>query len=330
VVAGADVAVAAAAAAGVEKETHMTQSICQRVRPFVPNSVNMLTAAIALALALAAQPSLAQRAYPTPEAASQALVDAIAQGDTDALRTVLGPDWKRFVPAGGIDVEDVYTFLAAWAKQHKTVIEAPDRAMLAAGDGDWTLPVPIVKTSAGWHFDPRAGAEIMRTRRIGRNELDAMQAALAYFDAQKEYAQKDRDGNGVLEYAQKFASSPGRHDGLYWPDADGQDKSPLGPLYVAQRAGDGYHGYLFKIIKAQGGNAPGGAYDYVIGGRMRSGFALIAWPQRYGETGVMSFVVSHDGTVYEKDLGPGSAAAAGAMSRFDPDASWRKVAVPGS
>jgi hypothetical protein len=321
-----------AAAAGVEKETHMAQSTCQRVRPFVPNaaSLNKLTAVVALALALAAGPSLAQRAYPTPDAASQALVDAISRGDTEALRTVLGPDWKRFVPAGGIDMEEVYAFLAAWAKQHKTVLEAPDRAMLAAGDGDWTLPVPIVKGSAGWHFDPRAGAEAMRTRRIGRNELDAMQAALAYFDAQKEYAQRDRDGNGVLEYAQKFVSSPGRHDGLYWPDATGQDESPLGPLYVGQRAGEGYHGYLFKILKAQGRNAPGGAYDYVIGNRMRSGFALVAWPLRYGETGVMSFMVNHDGTLYEKDLGPGSAGTARAMARFDPDASWRKVAVPGS
>ena len=134
----------------------------------------------------------------------------------------------------------------------------------------------------------------------------------------------------MLEYAQKFASSPGKHDGLYWPDASGNDESPLGPLLAGRKAGEGYHGYFYKILKAQGKDAPGGAYDYVIGGRMRSGFALVAWPMRYGETGVMSFMVSHDGKVYEKDLGPGSDAAARAMTRFNPDASWKKVAVPGT
>ena len=133
----------------------------------------------------------------------------------------------------------------------------------------------------------------------------------------------------MLEYAQKFMSAPDKHDGLYWPDATGQDESPLGPLYAGQRSGEGYHGYRYKILTAQGKAAPGGAYDYVIGSLMRSGFALVAWPVHYGETGVMSFIVSHDGAVYEKDLGPGSEAAASAMTRFDPDASWRKVDVTG-
>lgn len=287
-------------------------------------------AAVAITLSLASGASFAQRAYPTPEAAAQAFVDAVSRVDAAALGTVLGPDWRRFVPPAGIDAEDVYTFLGAWAKRHQVILENPGKAVLAAGEGDWTLPVPIVKTAAGWRFDPRAGADAMRSRRIGRNELAAMQAALAYFDAQKEYAQKDRDGNGVLEYAQKFASSPGKHDGLYWPDAAGQDESPLGPLYAPRTAGEGYHGYHFKILKAQGKDAPGGAYDYVIGGRMRGGFALVAWPVRYGETGVMSFLVSHDGIVYEKDLGPGSDAAARALTRFDPDPGWRKAIVPGS
>ena len=283
-----------------------------------------------MAWSLASGASFAQKAYPTPDATAQAFVDALARSDVEALRTVLGPEWRRFVPAGAVDREDVYEFLGAWAKQHKVVLEQPDKALLAVGAGDWTLPVPIVKSAAGWRFDPSAGVDAMRSRRIGRNELDAMQAALAYFDAQKEYAQKDRDGNGVLEYAQKFVSAPGKHDGLYWPDATGQDESPLGPLYAGQRSSEGYHGYHFKIIKAQGKDAPGGAYDYVIGNRMRGGFALIAWPIQYGETGVMSFIVSHDGRVYEKDLGPGTDAAARAMARFDPDVSWHKVDVPGS
>lgn len=292
--------------------------------------IQRFAAAVAVTLLLVASPSFAQRAYPTPEAAADAFVDAVSRVDAAALGVVLGSDWHRFVPRAGIDAEDVYDFLGAWAKRHQVVLENPGKAVIAAGDGDWTLPVPIVKTAAGWRFDPRAGAEAMRSRRIGRNELAAMQAALAYFDAQKDYAQKDRDGNGVLEYAQKFASSPGKHDGLYWPDADGQDLSPLGPLYAGTKPGEGYHGYHFKILKAQGKDAPGGAYDYVIGGRMRGGFALVAWPVRYGDTGVMSFVVSHDGVVYEKDLGPNSDAAARAMARFNPDSGWQKAVVPGN
>jgi hypothetical protein len=154
-----------------------------------------------------------------------------------------------------------------------------------------------------------------------------MRAVLAYFDAQREYAQVDRDGNGVLEYAQKFASAPGKHDGLYWRTGPGEAQSPLGPIYAPSGPGEGYHGYHFKILKAQGPNAPGGAYDYVIGKRMRGGFALVAWPVKYGETGVMSFMVNHDGVVYEKNLGAGTDAAARAMTRFDPDAGWRKVDV---
>ena len=309
----------------------MTQPKHEKVRTMslqIPSSFKTLAAAIVMALA--AGTSFAQKAFPTPDAAAQAFVDALSRSDVEALRTVLGPDWRRFVPAGTVDQEDVYEFLGAWAKQHKVVLEQPDKALLAAGTGDWTLPVPIVKSAAGWRFDPKAGVDAMRSRRIGRNELNAMQAALAYFDAQKEYAQKDRDGNGVLEYAQKFVSAPGKHDGLYWPDATGQDESPLGPLYAGQRSSEGYHGYHFKIIKAQGKDAPGGAYDYVIGNRMRGGFALVAWPIQYGETGVMSFIVSHDGKVYEKDLGPRSDAAARAMARFNPDSTWRKVDVPGS
>ena len=279
------------------------------------------------AVALASTPAFAQKAYPSADAAAKAFFDAIANYDESALRTVLGADWKRFVPAGEIDREDIYDFLAAYSKQHKVVADGPNRALLSAGDADWTLPIPIVKSAAGWHFDPAAGVDQMKTRRIGRNELAAMNAVLAYFDAQKEYAQVDRDDNHVLEYAQKFASSPGKHDGLYWPTAAGEPESPLGPIYASVRPGEGYHGYHFKILKAQGANAPGGAYDYVIGKRMRGGFALVAWPVAYGETGVMSFMVSHDGVVYEKNLGPNTDATARAMTRFDPDTSWQKVNV---
>ena len=286
-------------------------------------------AALVAALALVCAPSFAQQAYPTAEAAAEAFTDAVARSDAEALRTVLGADWKRFIPTVDVDQDDVYAFLAAWAKSHKIVPEGDAKAMLAVGEQGWTLPIPIVKGAAGWRFDTRAGADEIRTRRIGRNELATMQAALAYFEAQKEYAQRPRTGDGVLQYAQRFVSTPGKRDGLYWPDPSGKDESPLGPLYGGQKAGEGYHGYHYRILKAQGKDASGGAYDYLIKGRMVSGFALIAWPIRYGDTGVMSFIVSHDGAVYEKDLGPSSDTVARAMTRFNPDSTWKKVTVPG-
>ena len=286
--------------------------------------------AVGAVLALAPAAALAQNAFPTAEAAAEAFVDAVARSDSDALRTVLGADWKRYIPTVDVDQDDVYAFLAAWAKSHKLVPEGNDKAVLAVGEPGWTLPIPIAKIAAGWRFDTRAGAEEIRTRRIGRNELAVMQAALAYFDAQKEYALKARTGDGVLQYAQRIVSTRGKRDGLYWPDAPGQDESPLGPLYGGQKPGEGYQGYYYKILKGQGKDAPGGAYDYLIKGRMVSGFALIAWPMRYGDTGVMSFIVSHDGVVYEKDLESSTDGVARGMTRFNPDSTWKKVAVPGT
>ena len=295
----------------------------------MPHALRLLIATTCTVAALAGAPASAQRVYPTPEVAAQAFTDPLATNDLPALHTVLGADWRRFVPASELDREDIYGYLEAWARKHSIVPEGSDRALLAVGGGDWTLPIPMVKVAGGWRFDPRSGADLMQTRRIGRNELAAMQAALAYYDAQREYARFDHDKNGVVENAQKIASSPGKHDGLYWPDEPGQPLSPIGPAYGGVNPGQGYHGYLFKILKAQGPHAPGGAYDYVIGNRMRSGFALVAWPLRYGETGVTTFIVNHQGVVYEKDLGPGTDAAARAMKRFDPDGSWRKAPVPG-
>ena len=293
-------------------------------------------ALLAAGCLLVALPACAQKAYPSADAAADAFTDAVRRVDPAALRTVLGADWKKFIPADNIDRRDVEAYLAAWDKSHRIEAGAAGTSSrLSIGDPAWTLPIPIVQSKAGWHFDPRAGVDELRTRRIGRNELAAMQAVLAYYDAQKDYALKDRTGGGVREYAQKFVSTPGKHDGLYWDDTTGQDESPLGPLFAGaqpqpQQQGPGYHGYQFKILKAQGKTAPGGAFDYVIGKRMRAGFALVAWPLRYGDTGVMSFMVSHDGTVVEKDLGPNTDALARAMTRFNPDPSWKKAAVPGT
>lgn len=266
--------------------------------------------------------ALAQMAYPTAQAAADAFVDAIATNDRDALNKVVGTDFKRYIPEE-VASEDVTKFLAAWAKGRKIVENTPTVAHLAVGaQTDWVLPIPIVKSAAGWRFDPKAGAEEIRIRRIGRNELATMQALLAYYDAQKDYAEADRNGDGVLEYAQRIKSTPGKHDGLIW--LDDPAGSPLGPVYGDETKNGIYHGYRFRALKAQGPAARGGARDYVVNGRMTRGFAAIAWPAVHGETGVMSFIVNHDGVVFEKNLGPQSEAAARAMTRFDP-AGWTKV-----
>jgi hypothetical protein len=292
-------------------------------------SLTHLAASALLAGATLFAPGLAaaQQAYASADAAAQAFHDAISRNDSEALRKVLGANWKRFVPTDDIGRNELQAFLGAWDKAHKIVPAGQDKAALAVGDGGWTLPIPLVMKGGSWRFDPQAGADEMRTRRIGRNELAAMQAVLAYFDAQKEYALRDRDGDGVLSYARKFASAPGQRDGLYWPE-DAQGQSPLGPRFGGVKPGEGYHGYHFKILGAQGKDAPGGAYDYVIGNRMRAGFALVAWPIQYGETGVTSFMINHDGVLYQKDLGPGSAKIAREMKTFNPDASWTKVNAP--
>jgi len=280
---------------------------------------------LALPLIGVADPVGAQQSFSSPDAAAVAFTDALATNDPEAMGKVLGADWRQYIPTAGVDMDDVYAFLAGWAKSHKLVADGATTAHLAVGDQDWILPIPIVKRGDGWHFDTRAAADEIRTRRIGRNELDAMQAALAYYDAQKEYALADRNGDGVLEYVQKILSTPGKHDGLYWAAQAGEPESPLGPAFGDARPGHGYHGYNFKILTAQGPNAPGGAYDYRIQGRMVSGFALVAWPAKYGDTGVMTFLVSHDGQLYEQDLGPTTGAVARAMTRFDPGPGWRAV-----
>jgi hypothetical protein len=280
--------------------------------------------AVGVVLAAGGAPAAAQQAFASPEAAAAALVDAIATSDADALRRVLGSDWRRVVTDPGVDRDDVYQFLGAWSRSNRVVRDGADRAHLEVGSG-WTLPVPIVQRAGAWRFDTRAGADEMRTRRIGRNELSAMQAALAYGDAQRDYARADRNGDGVLEYAQRIVSTPGRRDGLYWAALPGEPESPLGPRFGDDRPGDEYLGYRFRPLTAQGPDAPGGAYDYRIRGRQTAGFALVAWPARYGDTGVMTFMVSHDGQLYEKNLGPGTDAIARSMTRFNPDPSWRKV-----
>jgi len=266
-----------------------------------------------------------QKSFSSPEAALQAFGDAVTTSDEDGLKAIFGPDVRKFVPPVGAEYR--YRFLEAWAKGHGLKREGDAKALVTVGADGWTFPFPIVKTAQGWRFDRAAGIDEMRVRRIGRNEHAVGQVMLAIFDAQKDYAAIDRNGDGVLEYAGKTRSSPGRKDGLYWPAKAGEPESPLGPaLSEAVAAGGsaevGYYGYRYRILHAQGSHAPGGAYDYRVRGRMIGGFAAVAWPVKYGETGVMTFVVSHDGLVYEKDLGPDTEARAKAMARFDPGPGW--------
>ena len=293
----------------------------------ITSAFRTLLAATALACFAVTFPShaFAQKAFDSPEAAADAFVRAVATSDDDALRTVLGADWKRFIPIDNIDRDDVNAFLAARYKNEKIIRDSDNRAHLAVGPNEWTLPIPIVRSGGVWRFDTRAGADEIRTRLIGRNELSAMQAALAYYDAQKEYALVDRNGDGTLEYAQKLISSPGKKDGLYWDATAGDDESPMGPLFGNDKPGTDYNGYYYKILKGQGKHAVGGAFNYRIKGRMTAGFALVAWPVRYGETGVMTFIVNYEGQLYQKNLGPKTDAIARKMTVFDPDASWRMV-----
>ncbi|HEX6720459.1 MAG TPA: DUF2950 domain-containing protein [Burkholderiaceae bacterium] len=294
-----------------------------------PSIVGLLRAGL-LVGALAAPLAHAQQTFDSAEAAANAFTEALRKVDRAALAKVLGANYKQFIRTDGVERADIEKYLAAWDKQHKINAEGDSKAHLAVGEQGWTLPIPIVKRRVGWQFDVAAGADEMRTRRIGRNELMTIKAILAYYDAQREYAAVDHNGDGVYEYARKMVSTKGKKDGLYWDSPLGIDESPLGPLLARQqpKGGEGYYGYRYKILTGQGKDASGGAYDYIIGKRMRSGFAAVAWPVRYGDTGVMTFMVSHAGVVYEKDLGPNSGAVASAMTRFNPDASWKKSPLP--
>ncbi|HEF4760155.1 TPA: DUF2950 domain-containing protein [Pseudomonas putida] len=271
----------------------------------------------------------AQQSFPTPEKAAQAFVDALGkkQADQARLTELLGEEWRSFIPRSGMERSDVEAFIKLYHEQHRIEKPSEREAVLSVGKDPWTLPIPMKKTANGWRFDIKAGSAEVRARRIGSNELSAMQAELTYHDAQMEYASVDRDGDGALEYAQQIFSTPGKHDGLYWAEDDSGQISPLGPLFGKAVAGEDWHGYHFRILKGQGPSAPGGAYSYLIGDKMSRGFAMIAWPAKYDDTGVMSFMISHEGQIFEKDLGPGSNKVAESMKLFDPDDSWKEASV---
>jgi hypothetical protein len=278
-----------------------------------------------------------QQRFATPLAASEALVAAVRTNDPRRIQAVLGPGSDQLINSGDpvADRRGRARFVAGYDKHAKIEPDGDAKATLIIGENDWPLPFPLVKDASGWRFDTESGAEEILNRRIGRNEQAAIQVCLAYVDAQREYALTEGNRDGMHGYAMKLVSTPGKRDGLYWPTKEGQPLSPLGPL-AAQETQEGYgkskdalhepyHGYLYRILTGQGRDAPGGAYDYVARGRMMGGFALVAYPARWGASGVMTLIVNHDGVVYEKNFGKATAATASRITRFDPDSSWSKT-----
>jgi len=276
--------------------------------------------------------------YASPEEAVAALRSATASADSNALRVVLGPAAEELQNPDRIQaMTELKNFSSALAETNHLDRVSDAFVILELGYDLWPFPVPIVKKDGGWFFDTAVGKDELLNRRIGKNELSTLPVMRAYVDAQREYASADRDDSEVLKYAQRLVSSPGKHDGLYWPPESDEDESPLGPLVAfAQVEGYSpelreedeaergpYHGYYFKILTRQGKHASGGKYNYVINGNMIGGFAMVAWPAAYGDSGIMSFIVNQRGRVYQKDLGPNTSKMARKMSEYDPDPSWK-------
>jgi hypothetical protein len=295
-----------------------------------------LILALALNLSIAASAADTGATFATPEEAVSALVLATGTEDGNALRTLFGPAAADLQNPDRVQATNEFkAFTAALNATNRLVHESETKCLLEVGTNSWPFPVPIVKKDGRWFFDTEAGKEEVFHRRIGKNELATLEVMRAYVDAQREYASRDRNGDEVLEYAQRLASTPGAKDGLFWPpDLDGEI-SPLGPL-VAQAQGEGYrlagkaqeatrepfHGYFFKILICQGKHAPGGKYNYVINGHMIGGFALVAWPAEYGESGIMTFIVNQQGRVYQRDLGAKTGKLAAAIKAYDPEPGW--------
>ena len=290
-----------------------------------------LLAALALLLPLGCQPAAdpAPKSFATPEAATEALFDALERNDQEAVLTIFGsehadslvtPDWDA-------NLESRLTIAREGRAQHELETLEDGTLQLLVGSKEWPFPMLIVPDDDAWRFDTAGGIQELVDRRIGENELTAIEILDAYVDAQIEYATEDRDGDGMLEYARKLASTPGEQDGLYWESADGAPQSPFGPLVVraesflaTRKPDDPIRGYYFEILSGQGSNAPGGDRGYTIDGEMRTGFALVAYPADYGNTGIMTFIVSHRGKIHQQDLG-----AFTGMDAYDPDDGWSLV-----
>ena len=286
---------------------------------------------------LQAAPKVAQQTFATPQEAIQATIDAAERNDTAALLQLFGPDGKDIVESGDpAEDKDLRTEFARSAHE-KLQIDAdpltPDRVDFTVGAQEWPFPVPVVRRNGRWQLDSASGRLEILARRIGRNELNAMEVCRGYAEAQLEYAAAEHDGDRVLKYAQKIAATPGKQDGLYLGSvSESLVSQPFAEAAVANpstmgKQAEPYHGYYFRVLKSQGPDAAGGAFDYVVNGKMIGGFALVAWPAEYGVSGIRTLIINHDGVVYEKDLGAGTAVQARQMTRFNPDKSWQPLVL---
>lgn len=318
--------------------TAHTRSTRQRVDQQLHRSIPTLAVLLVAAALMhgCAKDQAQARKFSSPDEAVQALTTALRSNDTAALLAIAGNEGKDVILSGD-EVEDRQgrqRFLALYDEKHSIADDQPDSKTLIIGAKDWPFPIPIVRQGSSWVFDFDAGKEEILNRRIGRDELAAIQSCKAINDAQHEYALRDPNNDGVHEYAQKIPSDPGKQNGLYWPTAEGEKPSPLGDLMAAAaaegyvRKGSGptpYHGYCYRILLAQGPHAPNGAMDYVVDGKMILGFAVVAYPADYGNSGIMTFIMGDDGVVYQKDLGEETATVASTMTSFDPGPGWKKV-----
>jgi len=287
----------------------------------------------------ATRASVAQLSFATQDDAVAALLAAVKTGDSTTMKELFGPASDELVSPDKVQADNALKAFDRKATEKLRSAEVKkDTVVLYIGNEDWPFPIPLVKGRDGkWFYDTEAGKAEILARRIGADELETIDVCRAYVAAQREYGSRDRDGDGVLQYAQRVTSHEGQHDGLYWKAGENEEQSPLGPLmaqaeregYDAQahtpRSGDPFHGYYFRVLKAQGAAAPGGAYSYVINGSMIAGFGMVASPAEYGNTGVMTFIVNHQGKVYEKDLGPKTAEIVAKMTEYNPDKSWHLV-----
>ena len=313
------------------------QNVLKVTAMFNRAAVTLQRFALAVFLALPLIASAAeQKTFATPEEAVNALMAALKADDDAALISIFGDKHKELVVTPDKAANSANRAKAFGALQTYHLLEdaGNNRRILLIGDQAWPLPIPLVKVAEGWRFATEEGEDEIINRRIGANERNAIVVLNAYLDAQKLYASQDRNGDGVLQYAQRLGSAPGKHDGLYWPAdaAKGEEPSPFGPLVAESAAylkghkgGDPYRGYHFKILTRQGKSAPGGAYSYIINGRMIAGFAMVAYPAQYGESGVMTFIVSHNGKIFEKNLGKSTVDLGAKMTAFDPGPGWKDV-----
>ena len=310
----------------------------------IPNTCLLPLLIVAIALNAPAAESVAsqktapkQLTFATPEEAIKALVDAARSADHAAFADIFGPEGKTLVTGDPVqDAAAFQRFCKEVAKMCAPVPQGDSKVILNIGDQNWPFPIPLVKKDDRWFFDTAAGKEEIIDRHIGADELNTIGVCRTYVEAQRQYAGKDRDGSEVLKYAQKFKSTPGRKDGLYWESAEKEEQSPFGPLvaearaegYPEHKAGEGphpFHGYIFKILTRQGTAAPGGRYNYIINGNMIAGFAMIAWPASWGQSGIMTFIVNQQGKVWQRNLGPKTAEAAAAITEYNPDSKWTPV-----